>query len=218
MQPSANSHHHLSARHRFVMRVGLTALLLALGLASFNFFLGVYDKYRQFDPAAYTMYWTRREWLWLHLAGGALAIALGPVQLFTQWLRNHPRVHRWSGRTYVTGILVACVGAAALIATSPAPFEIRMAFSAIMLAWLTTLLAGIVAVRGGRVRQHRHWMVLNYIVTLSPVTFRALLEIPEVMQLASPPMVISVLLWVSWLLPSMVVGAIHWVVDRGVAA
>jgi uncharacterized membrane protein len=176
--------------------------------------LTVYGKYRQLDPAAYTMFWTRRGWLWTHLAGGALAVILGLVQFLTQWPRAYPHVHRWTGRMYITGMLIACVGATGLIATSPAPFAIRAAFAATALAWLTTASIGVIAVRCGRVPSHRRWMVRNYLVTLAPITFRALIKVPGMMELAPPPVMIPVLLWLSWLLPLLICEGIYRVVDR----
>lgn len=199
---------------RLVWRVGSAVVLLALGIIGIDFLLTVYGKYHHLDPAAYAMFWARRGWLWTHLAGGALTILLGLVQFLTQWPRAYPRLHRWTGRIYITGMLIACAGATGLIATSPAPFAIRAAFAATALAWLTTALIGVIAIRGGRVLAHRRWMVLNYLVTLAPITFRALIKVPGMMELAPPPVMIPVLLWLSWLLPLLICEGIYRVVDR----
>ena len=199
---------------RLVWRVGSAIVLLALGIIGIDFLLTVYGKYRQLDPAAYTMFWTRRGWLWTHLAGGALTVILGLVQFLTQWPRAYPHLHRWTGRIYITGMLIACVGATGLIASSPAPFAIRAAFTATALAWLTTALIGVIAVRGGRVPSHRRWMVRNYLVTLAPITFRALIKVPGMMELAPPPVMIPMLLWLSWLLPLLIFEGICRIVDR----
>ncbi len=214
MQPASTSSIQFFGRARLVWRVGSGIVLLALGMISIDFLLTVYGKYHQLDPAAYTMFWTRRGWLWTHLAGGALTIILGPVQFLTQWPRAYPYLHRWTGRIYMTSMLIACVGATGLIATSPAPFAIRVAFAATALAWLTTALTGLIAIRGGRVRSHRRWMVRNYLVTLSPITFRALIEVPGVMELSPPPVMIPLLLWLSWLLPLLICESIYRIVDR----
>jgi len=155
MQPSSKSGIQSLGRSRLAWRVGPAILLLAAGMISIDFLVAVYGKYHQLDPAAYTMFWTRRGWLWTHLAGGALVIILGPVQLLTQWPRAYPHLHRWTGRMYMTNMFIACVGAAGLIATSPAPFAIRGAFAATALAWLTTALTGLIAIHGGRVSSHR---------------------------------------------------------------
>ena len=189
-------------RWRYLLgRVVGALVLLVLAAWCLDFLLGVYGKYRQVNPEAYTMFWTRRAWLWTHLAGGALAISLGLVQFLTQWPRAFSRVHRWTGRGYLMGILIAATGATGLIATSPAPFEIRLAFAATAWAWLTTALVGLMAIRRGHVQVHRRWMIRAYLVTLAPITFRLIIRTPGIMTLAPPPDVIATLLWVSWVLP-----------------
>jgi uncharacterized membrane protein len=178
-------------------------------MISINFLLTVYGKYHHLDPGAYTMFWPRRGWLWTHLAGGGLTIVLGPLQFLTRWPRAYPRLHRWMGRIYMIGLLIACTGATGLITTSPAPFEIRTACAATALAWLTTALIALIAIHRGRVVLHRRWMTRNYLVTLSPITFRIFLHSLIAMKLAPSPTVIAILLWLSWLLPLIIYEAIY---------
>lgn len=185
-------------------RLGWAVVWLALGLISIDFLLTVYGKYHHPDPDSYTMFWSRRGWLWTHLAGGALTVVLGPLQFLSRWPRAYARLHRWMGRTYMTAMLIACTGATGLIATSFAPFEIRSAFAATALAWLTTALLGMIAIRGGIVWKHRRWMIRNYLVTLSPITFRLLLQAQLAMGVAPSPELIAGLLWLSWLLPLLI--------------
>lgn len=177
-------------------------LLVAVVAWSANFLFDVFDKYRHVDPGTYTMFWDRRAWLWTHLAGGALAILLGPVQFLTQWPRAYGRLHRWMGRLYLVGMLIASTGAVGLIATSPAPFSIRMAFAATAWAWLVTALVGFAFIRRGLIQRHRTWMIRSYLVTLAPITFRLFLHLPAVFTLLPPPPTgIAWLLWLSWILP-----------------
>lgn len=183
-------------------RICLGLLLLAIAIWSADFLFDVFDKYRHVDPSTYTMFWDRRAWLWTHLGGGALTIVLGPVQFLTQWPFAYGRFHRWTGRLYLVGMLIASTGAVGLIATSPAPFSIRMAFAATACAWLVTALVGFALIRRGLVRRHRVWMTRSYLVTLAPITFRLLLHLPAVFTLLPPPPAgIAWLLWLSWMLP-----------------
>jgi uncharacterized membrane protein len=190
-----------SPRARPALRLAWATLWLLLGIASVEFLLAAYGKYRHLDSAAYGMFMTRRPWLWMHLAGGLTAVLLGPVQFFAPWRRRHPRLHRILGRTYLSGMLVAATGAIGLIATSPAPFAIRLAFSATALAWLATALTGVVAIRRGAVERHRRWMVRNYAVTLAPIIFRLLLPGAIAGGLTPSPTLIASLLWCSWVAP-----------------
>ena len=109
--------------------------------------------------------------------------------------------HRLVGRLYLSGLLVAATGAVGLIASSPAPFAIRLAFSATALAWLTTALTGLVAIRRGAVERHRRWMVRHYAVTLAPILFRLSLPLAIAGGLAPSPALIATLLWCSWVAP-----------------
>jgi uncharacterized membrane protein len=190
-----------SPRSRLALRLAWAGLWLLLAIASVEFLIAAYGKYRHLDSAAYGMFMTRRGWLWLHLAGGLTTVLLGPVQFLTQWRRRNPRLHRLTGRIYLVGMLVAATGATGLIATSPAPFAIRAAFSATALAWLTTALTGLVAIRRGAVDRHRRWMVRNYAVTLAPVIFRLSLPLAIAGGLAPSPTLIATLLWCSWIVP-----------------
>ena len=176
------------------------ALLLAAALA-LHFLSAAYAKYAHLDAAAYGMFWTRRHWLWVHLAGGVLAMVLGSVQFIGPLRRAWPRAHRWIGRTYLLGIATGLAGAVALIATSPAPIAIRIAFAGIATAWAITAALGYAAIRGKDIVRHRRWMIRNYLVTLAPALFRLMLIVPGVMALASPRIMIPLLLWLSWVAP-----------------
>ena len=191
----------LSSVRSQLSRIGLGLLFIALVAWSTDFLFDVFAKYRQVDPGTYTMFWERRAWLWIHLAGGALTILLGPVQFLSRCL-GASWLHRWAGRLFLVGMLVGSTGAVGLIATSPAPPSIRFAFAATALAWLTTALFGLVSIRNGRVRHHGAWMIRCYLVTLAPITFRAAILMPEVFTIVSPPPDgIAWLLWLSWVVP-----------------
>ena len=184
-----------------VRRLIWVALLLGLAAWSADFLYGVFLKYRVSNPDSMGLFADREGWLFTHLAGGALTIALGPVQLLRQALDAVRPVHRWTGRVYLMGLLVACTGAVGLLVTSPAPVEIRAAFGATMLAWVATAAVGIAAIRRGQVTVHRAWMVRNYWVTLAPVSFRLLLPSVIALGLTPSPGLIATLLWASWVTP-----------------
>jgi len=194
---------------RLALRLAWAGLWLLLAIASLEFLLAAYGKYRHLDSSAYSMFMARRGWLWLHLAGGLATVLLGPVQFMTQWRRRHPRLHRVTGRVYLVGMLVAATGATGLIATSPAPFAIRMAFAATALAWLTTALAGLAAILRGAVERHQRWMTRNYAVTLAPIIFRLSLPLAIAGGLAPSPTLIATLLWCSWIVPLLACEAVR---------
>ena len=61
-------------------------------------------------------------------------------------------------------------------------------------------------------------MIRNYAVTLSPITFRILLQVWIAMGLAPSPTVIAFLLWLSWALPLLIVEAVFRIKDLRRAA
>ena len=184
------------------------AWLLALVLV-LHFLAVAQQKYAQLDAAAYGMFWSRRGWLWLHLGGGGIGMLLGATQFVARLRNAWPRAHRWIGRIYLLAMLAGMAGACGLVATSPAPPAIRIAFIATGLAWLVTAIMGYIAIRQRRTRDHRRWMIRNYLVTLAPASFRLALLVPGLMALASPMRMIPLLLWASWTLPLLVHEAIR---------
>ncbi|PPU80051.1 DUF2306 domain-containing protein [Xanthomonas sacchari] len=188
-------------------------LWLALAAVSAEFVRHVYLKYAALDSPAYAMFMTRRGWLWCHLGGGAVGLLLGALQFATQRLRRWPRLHRWVGRVYFAGMVVAMVGAVGLIATSPAPPSIRVAFAATALAWLVTGSVGLVAIWRGQVLRHQRWMVRAYLATLAPVVFRVSLPSTIGLGMTLSPGLIALLLWASWVVPLSVYGVGRAIAD-----
>lgn len=184
---------------------GWSTLVWLLGLAVALHFLWVTaQRYGQVSAEAYGMFWERRNWLWLHVAGGSLAMLAGATQFIGPLRRHRPRLHRWLGRIYLAGILLGSAAVAGLIATTQGWLALKMAFAATGLAWLVTSFCGYRSIRRGDVEQHRRWMLRSYLVTLSPAVFRLALLVPALMQLASPLVMVPSLLVLSWALPLLV--------------
>jgi len=186
------------------MRAVLTIVWLLVLAAIAHFLAVTYQKYGDVNAGSYSLFSTRREWLWAHLSGATLTLLLGPFQFLTPLRVAYPRVHRWTGRLYLLAMLVACAGAVGLIVTTPAGIGIQVAFAATELAWLSTAVMGFVAIRGKRMQVHRRWMIRNYIITFVFITFRVALMIPTLMALGPPSVMIPVLLELSWVIPLVV--------------
>ncbi|MBD7923853.1 DUF2306 domain-containing protein [Xanthomonas sp. Sa3BUA13] len=208
-------------RGRPAARVMWALLWLALAAFAAEFVRHVYLKYAALDSPAYAMFLTRRGWLWCHLGGGAVGLLLGALQFATQRWRRWPRLHRWVGRVYFAGMAVAMVGAVGLIATSPAPLSIRLAFSVTALVWLVTASMGLLAILRGQVLRHQRWMVRAYLATLAPVLFRLALPTAIGLGMTPSPGLIALLLWASWMVPLLlyaVGGAVVHVLRGGMQA
>lgn len=184
------------------------ALWLVVVLCAAEFLLSVHGKYHALHGPAYARFVDRHGWLWLHLAGGAITLVVGALQLIARWWCGRPSLHRWVGYVYFGGMLTASAAAAALITTTPAPLPIRIGFAGTALAWLATALLALRAIHAGRVQAHRAWMIRNYAVTFAPVLFRLMLPAAIASGLQPDAALISELLWASWLVPLVVVEGI----------
>lgn len=206
-------HHIAPPRAALALRLAWWLLWLALALFAAEFVHSVYLKYASLQSPAYAMFMTRRGWLWCHLGGGAVGLLLGALQFATQRWRRWPRLHRWVGRAYFVGMVMAMIGVVGLIATSPAPLSIRLAFAATALAWLVTGSVGLMAIWSGQVLRHQRWMVRAYLATLAPVVFRLALPSAISLGLTPSPGLIALLLWASWVLPLSVYGVGRAIAD-----
>ena len=149
--------------------------------------------------------------IYTHVFAAVVALALGPFQ-FSGWIRrNHPRVHRWIGRTYLSvgvglgglfGLYMSTFAYGGLIA--------KLGFACLAVAWLFTGLRAFQTIRKGAVQGHRKWVIRNFSLTLAAVTLR--LYLPASM-VAEIPFEISypVIAWLAWV-PNLLVA--EWYVNR----
>ena len=93
-------------------RIGLTgivkwAAIAVLAGVGFRFFWLHALRYTDVTEHTYRRYWPYRGWLMVHIAGGSLALLLGPLQFFSGLRRWNMRLHRWAGRLYLAGVVTA---------------------------------------------------------------------------------------------------------------
>ena len=111
-----------------------------------------------------------------HAIVAPFALLLGPLQFFQGLRARHPRVHRWTGRIYVTAVMIA--GTAALLT---APFAsggpiASVGFGLLAISWLGVTFAGWRAAVARKFERHRVLMRFSYGLTFAAVTLR--LQIP----------------------------------------
>jgi len=122
-------------------------------------------------------YWPNfAPWLMFHIVGGFTALVLGPLQFIPSIRKNHPRIHRLTGKIYLCAVVLA-----ALASLEMSVFKIIIKEKAIifgtglfMLAsvWLITSGMAYWSVRSRNFVQHREWMVRSFVVTCAFTTFR----------------------------------------------
>lgn len=108
----------------------------------------------------------------VHLAGGVLAIVIGPFQL-SSWLRKrYLTAHRWFGRAYVIAVSAGGVAGLILASQSYGGLVTHFGFGLMAACWLGCTWSAYWHVRAGDIAAHRAWMMRSYALTLAAVTLR----------------------------------------------
>jgi len=184
-------------------RIGAAVLLATalLALALRFLVMGVLPFVVDISPDQFGHFWPRRLALLAHLAGGTVALLVGPFQLWSGLAALRMDRHRWAGRAYVVAVLVG--GFAAFYLSAHTQGLVRaMSLQALGVAWWTTTWMAYRAIRAGREIQHKKWAARSYAVTFSFVTFRLGVEAGVLTQLGSEP--VAAWLWLSWMIPLFV--------------
>lgn len=110
--------------------------------------------------------------LYLHLWTAPLILVSGAV-LFLPALRSRfPTVHRWAGRCYLTAVLVTSVATFRLALHETEGLFTVIGFAIASVLWFGTAAAAWLRAVQGQFRSHGNWMIRNYALTLTNVTFR----------------------------------------------
>jgi uncharacterized membrane protein len=164
-----------------------------------GFYVGTIEHFAfGFNEEHYGRFWPNRFWLVLHIVGGSAALFAGPFQIWTGLRETHLHIHRWTGRVYVTGVLVGGAAAFYLSAFSR-PRSFGIALFVLAVAWWITMGRAIAAIRQHRIEAHKAWMIRSYVVTLSFVSFRILIELP--LWAFAGQSALPLVLWLSWGVP-----------------
>jgi uncharacterized membrane protein len=119
-----------------------------------------------------------------HATGAAVALLVLPLQLLLASRKPWRSVHRAIGRIYVCGVTI---GAGAGLLMAPESFggaAAGLGFASLALTWLFCTWAGVLAARAGDLSAHKTWMIQSTALTLSALTLRLYLPIPELLGFA----------------------------------
>ncbi|MEZ0115737.1 MFS family permease [Catenulispora sp. EB89] len=115
----------------------------------------------------------------VHVIAGNLAMVTMFVQLVPWIRRNHPKIHRISGRVYMLGgVLPTAVLALILVPYSTAPIG-NVGLVAMAVLWLSTTAMGYVRIRQHRYLEHRRWMYYSFALALGTSWGRVLGELGQ---------------------------------------
>jgi predicted membrane protein DUF2306 len=156
---------------------------------------------RNYGEQGWGRLWPNRVWLMAHIVGATVAIFFGPFQLWSGLRQRHLAVHRWTGRLYVGGVLVA--GTAAFhLSFYVEPRDLGFALFVLAAVWWVTVGTAFLAIKHHRIEAHKEWMIRGYVVTFSFVTFRWGIDLPLWSSLGSARSArLAIVLWLSWVVP-----------------
>jgi len=148
--------------------------------------------------------------LYAHLAGGLVALAVGPWQMNSRLRALSLGRHRLLGRVYVIAVLVGGLGALALATVSMEGLVTHLGFGMLGVLWLASTLQAYRRIRAGDQAGHRVWMIRSFALTLAAVTLRVFLPLSQVVGIPFADAYQAVA-WVCWV-PNLVVA--EWFVLR----
>jgi hypothetical protein len=144
-----------------------------------------------------------------HMLFGPIALFAGALQFWPALRARRPRVHRWTGRTYMIACLISGVGAAFTAPFASGGIVAAIGFEMLALSWLFVNINGWRAALQGRFDQHRIWMRFSYAMTFGAVTLRLQIPIGMIfLGFHSYPEMSVWLAYTSWI-PNVIVVALY---------
>ncbi|GIG22385.1 hypothetical protein Cch01nite_31090 [Cellulomonas chitinilytica] len=167
-------------RRRATGRVGWVAVLLtALAIVAYSAVPYLMGSLEELDPdraplaSAYSQTPpVVQVALVVHVVGAAVALLTGPFQFWAGARRRFPRLHRWLGRTYLSGVLVGGLAALVMAPWNTAGMIGFLGFGSLGVLWIWTGWRAYRSIRSGDVRSHQAWMIRSFALTYAAVTLR----------------------------------------------
>jgi len=116
-----------------------------------------------------------KQWvnfLYLHVVGSAVALAIGPMLFSTRIRSKHLRLHRRLGKLYVVSIAAGGGSGIYLSFEALGGLMSQTGFLALDILWLATTCLGYRRIRQKRMEEHREWMLRSYALSFAGVTLR----------------------------------------------
>jgi uncharacterized membrane protein len=150
----------------------------------------------------------KRGWLLVHIAGGAVALLTGPLQLWLGLTDRGMTWHRLIGLGYITAVAVSSIAAFFLAFYTAAGFAFGAGLVGLATAWTTTTGLAFIAIGRGLVDQHQQWMIRSYVVTFAFVFFRIMFPLLQAIDAGTLTDQLAVASWGCWAVPLLVTEAI----------
>jgi uncharacterized membrane protein len=142
-------------------------------------------------------------WIYLHIGGGVIALAIGSFQ-FSRMLRvQYLRLHRWLGRIYLVAVGIGGVAAFRMALESFGGLSTHFGFGMLAVLWLITTTMAYRRILQRRIQSHREWMIRSFALTFAAVTLRIWIPLSVVAHLDFLQ-AYQTISWLSWV-PNMLI-------------
>ena len=183
---------------------GVTAVMSIAALAALTFFFVAAVPYFLSSEHGGFTYANRRGWLLMHIAGGAVALLTGPVQLWLGLADRGMGWHRRMGLIYMASVVVSSIAAFYLAFNTEGGFGFGAGLVGLGVAWLSTTGLAFVAIRGGLYDVHKQWMIRSYVVTFAFVTYRVTNTLMTSLALGEQRDRSALISWACWAVPLLI--------------
>jgi uncharacterized membrane protein len=112
-------------------------------------------------------------WFYLHMAGGAMAILLGPLQFWKAFRIKYTQLHRTLGKIYIIGSIISVICLVRIFPefgwTPTAPSQIT-----VTALWLLSTIAAWWTIKRKNIKAHRQFMARSYLFAFYFVAVRTI--------------------------------------------
>ena len=189
-------------------RRGTIVLLAIAALIAVTFFFAAAVPYLSLNEARFGPYWSLRNWLLLHIGGGAVALLTGPIQLWLGLSDRRMALHRSLGFVYIVSVISSSIGAFYLASHTQGGWVFGAGLTGLGVAWIVTTGLAFVAIKRQLYDQHKEWMIRSYVVTFAFVTFRALQLTLNAANVGTVTEQLAAASWFCWAIPLLITEAI----------
>ena len=172
----------------------MTFLSLAIVLVVSRYFTWNPDM---FFPQQRDVYLANKAGILGHIAGGSIALTLGPFQFLSGLRTRWPQVHRWLGRVYLFGVILGGLAGLYMSTYAYAGIAATLGFAALAIVWLGSGFMAYTTIRAGNKVAHQQWMIRNFALTFAAVTLR--IQMPFLAMLFGEVTGYEIVAWSCWL-------------------
>jgi uncharacterized membrane protein len=145
----------------------------------------------------------------VHVAGGVIALVLGPLQFIKYVRTNYKSLHRALGKIYLMSVLFSGLSAfyLAIFDNLLNKHEFMFATGAMSMgvAWFVTSGMAYWTVRKRNFVQHKEWMIRSYVLTSNFIIFRLIYYyLHDLPDFQYKEHIGAFTVWISWSLPLLI--------------